>query len=469
MVVFYGRLTFANSEATHISVIDYDQSSELLFVNLVAPVEGNPALYLNADGILSELERFELIGEHGMVVHLPCDDFKGADTLIYRRGEATLTLGLDGITCSRHEGRLQQPRLVHSQSRCVIDPRGTTLWRVGSLLAEKNGYSVYQNMYAVFLSNRHHFVDEDITRMQDNLLLCPPEEMIASIDKGHAAEMFQEAEAFRLASNMQKAVPARSEETNNPDEGGSGPLAMTMSAAMGDADNGLDANASSWADNKAEGDELLVEVSPTDIIYAEEDSGREALAIASADRGVPDNGPAVDADIKDEGRNQLDQVIVLAEVAPAEPAHNEEDSEQEVFAIAATALNATENDTEGEQLIAETSFATISGDDVAAVPKLVIAIDGAKSAGPLNIVPGCYIEPNNKTLWRIGVALNKLNGHSVYQNMYAVFAVNPKAFPSGDVNHMLNQQLRCPTALEVTSRTVKESQHLLKQNQWQNN
>lgn len=427
MVVLYGRLTFANSEATHISVIDYDQSSELLFVNLVAPVEGNPALYLNADGILSELERFELIGEHGMVVHLPCDDFKGADTLIYRRGGATLTLGLDGITCSRHEGRLQQPRLVHSQSRCVIDPRGTTLWRVGSLLAEKNGYSVYQNMYAVFLSNRHHFIDEDLTRMQDNLLLCPPEEMIASIDKGHAAEMFQEAEAFRLANNTQNAEPARSEETNNPDEGGSGPLAMTMSAAMGDADNGLDAN----------------------------------------------NGPAVDAntgsDIKDEGRNQLEQVIVLAEVAPAEPAHNEEDSEQEVLSIAAAALNATENDTEGEQLIAETSFATISGDDAATVPKLVVAIDGAKSAGPLNVVPGCYIEPNHKTLWRIGVALNKLNGHSVYQNMYAVFAVNPKAFPSGDVNHMLNQQLRCPTALEVTSRTVKESQHLLKQKQWQNN
>ncbi len=95
---------------------------------------------------------------------------------------------------------------------------------------------------------------------------------------------------------------------------------MTMSAAMGAADNGLDANASSWADNKAEGDELLVEAAPTDIIYAEGDSGQEALAIASADRGVPDNGPAVDAntgsDIKDEGRNQLEQVIVLAEVAP---------------------------------------------------------------------------------------------------------------------------------------------------------
>lgn len=220
IVVFYGRITFANSEATHISVIDYDQSSGLLFVNLVAPVAGNPALYLNADGILSELGRFELIGEHGMVVHLPCDDFKGADTLIYRRGEVTLPLGLDGITCSRHDGRLQQPRLVYSQSLRFIDPRGTTLWRVGSLLAEKNGYSVYQNMYAVFLSNRHHFVDEDITRMQDNLLLCPPEEMIASIDKLHAVEMFQEAEAFRLAGNMQKTAPARSEEANVSDEGG---------------------------------------------------------------------------------------------------------------------------------------------------------------------------------------------------------------------------------------------------------
>ncbi len=123
--------------------------------------------------------------------------------------------------------------------------------------------------------------------------------------------------------------------------------------------------------------------------------------------------------------------MFLLKLPPAEPAHNAEETGQEALVIAAAALNTTEHDTEGDHLIAETSFAAISGDDAAAVPKLVIAIDGAKSTGPLNVVPGCYIEPNHKTLWRIGVALNKLNGHSVYQNMYAVFAVNPKSFPSG--------------------------------------
>lgn len=218
VAIFYFGFAFANNEEGHISIIDYDQSSELLFVNIVTSAIGHPTLYLNADGILSELDRFELIGEYNMAVHLPCNDFNRDDILVYKKGGATLRLGLDAITCERPKGRLRQPRLVYSNAHCIIDPRGTSLWRVGTQLAEKNGYSVYQNMYAVFLANRQHFVDEDITRMQDSLLICPPEEMIAAIDKRHAAEMFQEAETFRVASSMKKGAPARSEEASSPDE-----------------------------------------------------------------------------------------------------------------------------------------------------------------------------------------------------------------------------------------------------------
>lgn len=401
------------SSEGHISLIDYRDSEQLLSVNIVAPTTGGGKIYLNTDGILSELSRFTRVGEHKLVIHLPCNEFKEGDSLLYKVGDVTLSLPLNRIFCTSNSAQRQQPRIIYNNVGCIIEPKGTTLWRVGSLLAEKNGYSVYQNMYAVFLSNRQHFVDDDITRMQDNLLICPLEETIASIDKRHAVDMFREAETFRLASNMQEGAPAGNEETNAPDD---------------------------------EGKKLAQVISPVKTVV-EQAADTGLLATVATDRDAADNGLAADAntgaDEKSEDAEQLAQLIASFEVS-------NDNRDNEV------------NGTGRQHPIIDKTQAAIS-DDIVALPKLVSEIDGAKSAGPLNIVPGCYIEPNHKTLWSIGVVLKKLNGHSVYQNMYAVFAVNPKAFPSDDVNHMLNQKLNCPTAYEVSSRTTKESQHLLKQ------
>jgi hypothetical protein len=437
----------AYSGEGHISLIDYQKGEQLLSVNIVAPVTGEAKLYLSSDGIVSELRRFNRVGEYKLVIHLPCSEFRGGDYLLYKAGEVTLSLPLEHISCTTDINQLQQPRIIYSNVGCIIEPKGTTLWRVGSLLAEKNGYSVYQNMYAVFLSNRHHFVDEDITRMQDNLLLCPSEETIATLDKHHVAEMFKEAEAFRLASQGQKAASPNNEPARSMDQ--------------------------------AEGSEPLAQVTAVsaDIAPAEEVAGQEAdagmLAMASAAIDVTDNGLAADAsagaDEQIEGGELLAQLIAPPEAVSAELASAEEITGHEAdagqLAMASAALDASEKGAEGEIPIEDTSLAAISGDAAAAAPKLMIAIDGGKQAVQRQTLLGCYIEPNDKTLWRIGVALNKLNGHSVYQNMYAVFAVNPEAFPSGKVNHMRNQKLRCPTAREVTSHTIKESQHLLEQYQ----
>ncbi|MDQ1886079.1 hypothetical protein RA180_18965 [Aeromonas salmonicida] len=422
----------AYSKDGHISLIDYQNIEQLLSVNIVAPTEGQDKLYLSAGGVLSELRRFTRVGEHKLVIYLPCSEFNSGDYLLYKVGNVTLTLPLEPISCTADSTQRQQPRIIYGNAGCIVEPKGTTLWRVGSLLAEKNGYSVYQNMYAVFLSNRHHFVDEDITRMQDNLLLCPPEEMIASIDKQHAVEMFQEAEAFRLASNMQKAVPMRNDEESVPDE--------------------------SW-----ESEQLVQVIVPSEAVPSEEVAEQEAdadrFAMSSTVMDARDKGLAADvnANEKAQGGEQLVQVIAPSEAVPSEEVA-EQEADADRLAMSSANMGAGDKGAEGKHPIADTSLATISGDATDTAPKLVIAIDGGMHP---QILPGCYIDPKNKTLWRVGVALNKLNGHSVYQNMYAVFAVNPKAFPSGDVSHMLNQKLRCPTASEVTSRTIKESKNLL--------
>lgn len=198
-----GAGVFSYAGNDHISLIDYDESTQLLFINIVAPHAANPIIYLNSDGILSELNRFEKRGEHNLVVYLPCDDIKSSDQLIYKAGDITLSLPLDSVYCKRTDPRQRQPRIIYRNSQCTIDPKGTTLWRIGLLFSEKNGFSVYQNMYAIFLFNRNIFIYDDITKMKDSLLLCPPEELIASIDRRHAVEMFQEAEAFRLVKQSQ--------------------------------------------------------------------------------------------------------------------------------------------------------------------------------------------------------------------------------------------------------------------------
>jgi len=197
---------FAYSQDRHISIIDYQEEAQLLSLNIVAPVTDEDKLYLSTDGVTSELRRFARVGEHRMVIYLPCGEFKDGDYLLYRTSDVALPLLLEHISCTSDNEKLQQPRIIYSNTGCIIEPKGTTLWRVGSLMAQKNGYSVYQNMFAVFQTNRNNFIDADITKMRDNLLLCPTEDLIASIDKRHAIEMFQDAEAFRLNRIMQKAT-----------------------------------------------------------------------------------------------------------------------------------------------------------------------------------------------------------------------------------------------------------------------
>jgi hypothetical protein len=86
------------ASTTHFSIIKYDDASQLLLTNLIAPM-GQGQLYLQADGILIKLERFSRVGEHQLRVHLPCDEFDVTDSLFYRIDDVTLTLSLASIAC----------------------------------------------------------------------------------------------------------------------------------------------------------------------------------------------------------------------------------------------------------------------------------------------------------------------------------------------------------------------------------
>lgn len=215
IIILLAAAGIAVAADNHISIIDYREQEALLSLNVVAPSTTKFKLHLNSGGILSELQRFTQVGEHNLSIYLPCDEFNYGDIIYYKANDITLPLPLDSIVCSDIK-RAKQPKLIYQENQCFIQPNGTTLWRIANLLSMKNGYSVYQNLYAVFLKNRSSFIGEDIFKMEDDFLHCPSEELIASIDKKQAVEMYREAQQFLLV-NAESTIVDSSKKVSTPE------------------------------------------------------------------------------------------------------------------------------------------------------------------------------------------------------------------------------------------------------------
>lgn len=183
-----------------LSIQNYDQENKLLLLNVVAP-QGSGQLFLQSNGLLTELDRFTKVGDFLLKVYLPCDDINDGDAIYYRFGNTPpLYVSLDRIKCSSNKSSYIMPRILHQQGQCFVDHRGTTLWRVGTALSEMNGFTVYQNMYGVYLTNKRSFVKGDLSKMMSDVLRCPSTALLSTIDAQHAKAMFHEYEDFRKSS-----------------------------------------------------------------------------------------------------------------------------------------------------------------------------------------------------------------------------------------------------------------------------
>ncbi|MNI12869.1 hypothetical protein D3C73_660740 [compost metagenome] len=85
------------------------------------------------------------------------------------------------------------PVLIYEkQGKCLIDTGGNTLWRVASEFAKRNRASIYQNVYAIFVTNKLAFSGEDIHRLRSRKLYCPDLALFDHIESEHARRMFKE-------------------------------------------------------------------------------------------------------------------------------------------------------------------------------------------------------------------------------------------------------------------------------------
>lgn len=183
----------------HVSINQYDAQQQLLYINVVAD-HGNHQVYLERAGMLTELTPLEYIGAYLIVAPLRCDDVQGHPNLHYRvNGQVISSLRLEGISCLSPIA--QAPTIIQDGSSCLIHPNGKSLWRVANKLSELNGFSVYQNVYAIFLSNHSAFIENDINKMKDTSLSCPSEQALRAIDKNHAVHLFQNMLKFNLTQS----------------------------------------------------------------------------------------------------------------------------------------------------------------------------------------------------------------------------------------------------------------------------
>ncbi|QFI54346.1 hypothetical protein FE240_06335 [Aeromonas simiae] len=169
----------------------------MLRMTLVSPsIQGD--VLLRRDGKLETLEGAALENLFTLRVPVPCAWLAQEQTLYWAvSGKMLMSAKIPPQQCAPPPPPEPQVRIFSRQDRCMIDTGGVTLWRVASELAKRNKATVYQNIYALFLTNKTAFADEDISRLRSRELLCPHPALVEQIAPDHAKRLFDEAVKFR--------------------------------------------------------------------------------------------------------------------------------------------------------------------------------------------------------------------------------------------------------------------------------
>lgn len=130
-------------------------------------------------------------------VRIPCEQLSEPTTLYWSvKGEALQAAKVPAQRCAVAVPTLPPVRFIVQDGQCIVDTGGNTLWRTATELAKRNGATVYQNIYALFITNRSAFYGEDISRLYRQQLRCPDGEIFKRLTPEHARRLFAEAEAF---------------------------------------------------------------------------------------------------------------------------------------------------------------------------------------------------------------------------------------------------------------------------------
>ncbi|WP_421255561.1 MULTISPECIES: hypothetical protein [unclassified Aeromonas] len=161
---------------------------------LITPsVQGE--LFLRGDDKLVPLQGGIIEDLFTLRIPVSCQLLSSQQTIYWSSPGRPLIKGqVPAQSCKRlPELPLKLPVRVFSKGgKCLIDTAGNTLWHTASELAKKNRASVYQNVYALFLTNKPAFAGQDIHRLRAQVLHCPDPALFEHIDAEHARQLFKE-------------------------------------------------------------------------------------------------------------------------------------------------------------------------------------------------------------------------------------------------------------------------------------
>ncbi|MGL6276758.1 hypothetical protein ACSZME_14955 [Aeromonas dhakensis] len=168
----------------------------VLRMTLISPSVGG-TVQLRHDGKLEIISEAAIENLFTLRATIPCQWLSSESVLYwYLPGKAMYRANLPAQKCIDESpvSPVTPPVLIYEkQGKCLIDSAGNTLWRVATELARHNGSSIYQNVYALFITNRSAFAGEDIHRLRQRALMCPSPDLLEQIDREHAKQLFKES------------------------------------------------------------------------------------------------------------------------------------------------------------------------------------------------------------------------------------------------------------------------------------
>lgn len=172
---------------------------EVLRMTLVSPSLDGKVLLRRGDN-LEELTGVVLEKLFTLRVAVPCK-WLATESVLYWSlpGRPLLSATIPAQSCITEPlaPPLLPPVLVYEkQGKCRIDTGGNTLWRVATEFAKRNQASIYQNVYAIFVTNKLAFAGEDIHRLRNRMLYCPEPALFDHIEPAHAKQMFEDGLQF---------------------------------------------------------------------------------------------------------------------------------------------------------------------------------------------------------------------------------------------------------------------------------
>lgn len=171
-------------------------SQGVLYMTLVTPTLQGELLLRHEDKI-EPLHGGSMEHLFALRVPVPCS-WLTADSVIYwalpKQPLVSATIPAQPCQGTSLQRPAKPPVTVfENQAACWVDTGGNTLWHTASELTKINKMSVYQNVYALFITNKAKFAGEDIHRLRSRRLQCPEPTLFRHIAPEHASRLFKES------------------------------------------------------------------------------------------------------------------------------------------------------------------------------------------------------------------------------------------------------------------------------------